>query len=83
MYIDNLANAQVQHIQVQRQMQDAIQMPDPYDWSLVGHPPKRQSLVERLDKVIFPEDPIRDWTERQVKAIDEHFNKLLECLQNV
>lgn len=41
------------------------------------------SLVERLDKAIFPEDPIRDWTERQVKAIDEHFDKLLECLQNV
>lgn len=38
------------------------------------------SLVERLDKAIFPEDPIRDWTERQVKAIDEHFDKLLECL---
>lgn len=41
------------------------------------------SLVERLDKAIFPEDPIRDWTERQVKTIDEHFDKLLECLQNV
>lgn len=83
LYIDSLANAQVQHIQVQRWMQDAIQQPTPFKWSSFEHPTKLPSLVERLDKAIFPEDPIRDWTEHQVEAIDKHFDKLLECLQNV
>lgn len=83
LYIDSLANAQVQHIQTQKWMQDTVQQPAPFNWSSFERPVKLPSLVERLDKVIFPEDPIRDWTERQVKAIDEHFDKLLECLQNV
>ena len=83
LYVDSLASAQVQHIQTQKWMQDTVQQPAPFNWSSFEHPAKLPSLAERLDKAIFPEDPIRDWTERQVKAIDEHFDKLLECLQNV
>ena len=32
-------------------------------------PPKQESWIERLDRTIFPVDPIRDWAESEIKRI--------------
>lgn len=36
---------------------------------------RKESLVERLDKLIFPIDPIRDWVESEIKRISKKFQK--------
>lgn len=36
-------------------------------------PPKRESWIERLDRLIFPADPIRDWVESEIERISKKY----------
>lgn len=36
-------------------------------------PPKRESWIERLDRLIFPADPIRDWVESEIERISRKY----------
>ena len=36
-------------------------------------PPKQESWIERLDRTIFPVDPIRDWAESEIKRISREY----------
>lgn len=36
-------------------------------------PPKQESWIERLDRLIFPADPIRDWVESEIKRISRKY----------
>lgn len=36
---------------------------------------KELSLYEKIDRVLFPDNPIRDWSERKQKEIEEKFSK--------
>lgn len=33
----------------------------------------KESLIERLDKLIFPIDPIRDWVESEIERISKEY----------
>ena len=35
--------------------------------------PKKESWIERLDRLIFPVDPIRDWVENEVERISKQY----------
>lgn len=35
--------------------------------------PKQRLTIYDLDRLIFPEDPIRDWVEKKTKEIDKKF----------
>ena len=37
-------------------------------------------IFETLDRLIFPYDPIRDYTEREIKKINEKFRKVESLL---
>ena len=37
---------------------------------------KKPDIFEVLDRLLFPYDPIRDWSEREVKKIDERFKPI-------
>lgn len=36
-------------------------------------PPKQESWIERLDRLIFPENPIRDWVESEIERISREY----------
>lgn len=37
---------------------------------------KKPDIFEVLDRLLFPCDPIRDWSEREVKKIEESFKPI-------
>lgn len=37
---------------------------------------KKPDIFEVLDRLLFPYDPIRDWSEREVKKIEESFKPI-------
>lgn len=37
---------------------------------------QKPDIFEVLDRLLFPCDPIRDWSEREVKKIDERFKPI-------
>lgn len=37
---------------------------------------KKPDIFEVLDRLLFPYDPIRDWSEREVKKINERFKPI-------
>ena len=37
---------------------------------------KKPDVFEVLDRLLFPYDPIRDWSEREVKKIEESFKPI-------
>lgn len=73
-YIDKIEKLQVQSIA-------PMTMSFPSQVQISEEP--KLSLIERLDKAIFPVDPIRDWTENQVKQIEEIFRKRLKILESI
>lgn len=73
-YADRMANLQVQSMAPM-----TISFPSQVQ---IAEEPKL-SLIERLDKAIFPVNPIRDWTENQVKQIEEIFRKRLKVLEDI
>lgn len=36
-------------------------------------PLKQESWIERMDRLIFPVDPIRDWVESEIKRISRKY----------
>ena len=47
---------------------------NPVDSSMCQYiPPKRESWIERLDRLIFPADPIRDWVESEIERISKKY----------
>ena len=34
---------------------------------------KKESWIEKMDKLIFPNDPIRDWVENEVERISRKY----------
>lgn len=41
---------------------------------------KKPDIFEVLDRLLFPYDPIRDWSEREVKKIDESFKPIEDLI---
>lgn len=39
---------------------------------------KKESWIEKMDKLIFPNDPIRDWMENEVERISRKYAQILE-----
>lgn len=37
---------------------------------------KKPDIFEVLDRILFPCDPIRDWSEREIKKIEESFKPI-------
>ena len=35
---------------------------------------KKESWIEKMDKLIFPNDPIRDWVENEVERISREYD---------
>ena len=34
---------------------------------------RKESLIEKLDKLLFPVDPIRDWVESEIERISKKY----------
>lgn len=73
-YIDKIEKLQVQSMA-------PMTMSFPSQVQIAEEP--KIGLIYRLDKAIFPDDPIRDWTEKQVNQIEEIFRKRLKILENI
>lgn len=41
---------------------------------------QKPDIFEVLDRLLFPYDPIRDWSEREVKKIDERFKPIEDLI---
>lgn len=41
---------------------------------------KKPDIFEVLDRLLFPCDPIRDWSEREVKKIEESFKPIEDLI---
>lgn len=41
---------------------------------------QKPDIFEVLDRLLFPCDPIRDWSEREVKKIDESFKPIEDLI---
>lgn len=41
---------------------------------------EKPDIFEVLDRLLFPYDPIRDWSEREVKKIDESFKSIEDLI---
>ena len=41
---------------------------------------KKPDIFEVLDRLLFPYDPIRDWSEREIKKIDESFKPIEDLI---
>lgn len=41
---------------------------------------KNPDIFEVLDRLLFPYDPIRDWSEREVKKIEESFKPIEDLI---
>ena len=41
---------------------------------------KKPDIFEVLDRLLFPYDPIRDWSEREVKKIEENFKPIEDLI---
>lgn len=39
---------------------------------------KKESWIEKMDKLIFPNDPIRDWVENEIERISRKYAQILE-----
>lgn len=44
------------------------------------HKEKRKDWIYELDRIIFPDNPIRDYIEAEVKKIKEKYAKRIEQL---
>lgn len=44
---------------------------------------KKRYTIYDLDRLIFPEDPIRDWTEKRVAEIEKKFEKWDDILETM
>lgn len=44
---------------------------------------ERLSFIDRLDRVIFPDNPIRNWREKRIKEIEDEYNNIVGKLQHV
>lgn len=51
---------------------------NPLDSRMTQYYPKEEPLIEKLDKLIFPIDPIRDWVESEVERISKKYAWLNE-----
>lgn len=43
------------------------------DGKMIQYSPKKESWIEKLDKLIFPIDPIRDWAESEIERISKKY----------
>ena len=43
------------------------------DSRMTQYSPKKESWIERMDKLIFPVDPIRDWVESEIERISKKY----------
>lgn len=50
--------------------------PNEYRTVLPETQKKKSDIFEVLDRLLFPYDPIRDWSEREVKKIEESFKPI-------
>lgn len=41
---------------------------------------QKPDIFEVLDRLLFPYDPIRDWSERKVKKIEESFKPIEDLI---
>lgn len=44
---------------------------------------KNTDIFEVLDRLLFPYDPIRDWSEREIKKIEENFKPIEDLIDFV
>lgn len=43
------------------------------DGKMTQYSSKKESWIEKLDKLIFPIDPIRDWVESEIERISKKY----------
>lgn len=43
---------------------------------------QKPDIFEVLDRLLFPCDPIRDWSEREVKKIEESFKTIEDLIDS-
>lgn len=41
---------------------------------------KKSDIFEVLDRLLFPYDPIRDWSKREIKKIEESFKPIEDLI---
>lgn len=46
---------------------------NPLDGKMTQYSSKKESWIEKLDKLIFPIDPIRDWVESEIERISKKY----------
>ena len=54
--------------------------PNEYRTVLLETQKKKPDIFQILDRLLFPYDPIRDWSEREVKKIDESFKPIEDLI---
>ena len=60
------------------QMQNCVQAPSFIPLIKPNYPEEETSLIEKLDKILFPEDPIRDYCEKLICDIENKYGKILK-----
>lgn len=78
--IDQL-NAKITDLQMQTVMANALQVQWTWPMPKVAEP--RKASIYELDKVLFPNDPIRDYIEERLKAIDAKYESIISAIEKL
>lgn len=71
---NRIDNCNWRMLQLQREIQMQMQMPQYTNLLNVWSEPKKYIVsIYDLDRILFPDDPIRDWCEKRVKEIEEEY----------